>query len=744
MKKSSAQLQFNELIPESHESNKIRINNKNMKTAWKEAEEKYRQIVDNSLDGLYIVQNFKIKFCNLKLAEIFGYNNQGELIDFPMKKLVAPTNWETVEQQISLMVSGEQDVTHYEFRGLKKDGTEIDIETLGSKITYQGKPAIQGTFRDITQRKLTEEAFQKSEKRYRILFESASDAIYILNAEGLILDVNLAGCLLHGLGRQEIIDKNILEFIHEEYSELAREDLPAVLNGEITLYETSLRTHENIKTPVEIRSRKVHYSGEVSLLFYVRDISDQVKVGESFLESQRALSNFMSNLPGMAYRCLNDENCTMKFVSNRSINLTGYAPDDFINNKKIAFAKIIHPDFKEYIAGEKENSLKNKLPYRLEYKIITAGGDEKWVWEQGRGVFSESDDLLALEGIITDISQLKETEIALRESEKRFRSLIENVPNIAVQGYDINHNIFFWNKASEKFFGYNQSEAIGNKLEPLIYPKYSQEKIAREIDNWIKNGKEIPTGERSLLHKDGSTFEAHSSHVMLKNKPEKPEFYCLNIDVTELNKAKKNLQKSLYKLKRALEGTIRALMSAVEMRDPYTAGHQNGVAKLACAIAKELDFSDDQIEGLRVACLLHDIGNLNIPAEILNKPGRLSDLEYTLLKTHPQFGFEILRTISFPWPVAQMVLQHHEKLDGSGYPQGLSGDQIIREARIITVADVVEPISSHRPYRPALGIEKALDVIEEGKGTLFDPEIVNVCVKLFTEKGFKFDPVKGH
>ncbi len=278
----------------------------------------------------------------------------------------------------------------------------------------------------------------------------------------------------------------------------------------------------------------------------------------------------------------------------------------------------------------------------------------------------------------------------------------------------------------------------------MIYPKYSQEKIAREIDNWIKNGKEIPTGERSLLHKDGSTFEAHSSHVMLKNKPEKPEFYCLNIDVTELNKAKKNLQKSLYKLKRALEGTIRALMSAVEMRDPYTAGHQNGVAKLACAIAKELDFSDDQIEGLRVACLLHDIGNLNIPAEILNKPGRLSDLEYTLLKTHPQFGFEILRTISFPWPVAQMVLQHHEKLDGSGYPQGLSGDQIIREARIITVADVVEPISSHRPYRPALGIEKALDVIEEGKGTLFDPEIVNVCVKLFREKGFKFDQVKGH
>jgi len=198
-------------------------------------------------------------------------------------------------------------------------------------------------------------------------------------------------------------------------------------------------------------------------------------------------------------------------------------------------------------------------------------------------------------------------------------------------------------------------------------------------------------------------------------------------------------KRAKQKLQKTLEKTIHALASAIEMRDPYTAGHQKRVTKLACAIAKEMDLSKEQIEGIRMAGLIHDIGKISIPFEILTKPGKLNDLEYSLIKTHPQAGYNILKGIEFPWPVAQIVLQHHEMMDGSGYPQGLCGKDILLEAGILAVADVVEAMSSHRPYRPAYGIDKALEEISKNKGILYDPEVVNACLRLFNQKGFKFD-----
>jgi HD-GYP domain-containing protein (c-di-GMP phosphodiesterase class II) len=204
--------------------------------------------------------------------------------------------------------------------------------------------------------------------------------------------------------------------------------------------------------------------------------------------------------------------------------------------------------------------------------------------------------------------------------------------------------------------------------------------------------------------------------------------------------AEEELRQSYVKLRRALEGTIHALISAVEMRDPYTAGHQQRVTQLACAIANEMGLPEEQIEGIHMAGLVHDIGKINVPAEILSKPGRLNDLEFGLIKTHSQVGHNILNgTIEFPWPIAQIVLQHHERMDGSGYPVGLSGEEIILEARILAVADVVEAMASHRPYRPARGIDQALEEISQNRGILYDPEVVDACLKLFSEKRFKFE-----
>jgi len=177
----------------------------------------------------------------------------------------------------------------------------------------------------------------------------------------------------------------------------------------------------------------------------------------------------------------------------------------------------------------------------------------------------------------------------------------------------------------------------------------------------------------------------------------------------------------------------------VEVKDPYTAGHQQRVSQLTTAISKELNLSPDKIEGIRIASLLHDIGKISVPTEILSKTTKLSDIEFSLIKVHSQIGYDILKAIDFSYPVANIVLQHHEKINGSGYPGRLRGDEILLEAKIICVADVVEAISSHRPYRPALGTDKALEEISQNRGILYEPEVVDVCLKLFKEKGFKFE-----
>lgn len=198
------------------------------------------------------------------------------------------------------------------------------------------------------------------------------------------------------------------------------------------------------------------------------------------------------------------------------------------------------------------------------------------------------------------------------------------------------------------------------------------------------------------------------------------------------------LRKSEKALRASLLDSIAALASTVEIRDPYTAGHQQRVAQLAVAIAKELHLPEEQIEGIYLASVVHDVGKIQIPAELLSKPGKLSALEFALIKEHARAGYEILKAIAFPWPIAQIVLQHHERLDGSGYPQGLGRDQILPEANILAVADVVESMVSHRPYRPGLGVDAALAQIENNKGTLFDPSVVNACLKLFQEQRFHF------
>jgi putative nucleotidyltransferase with HDIG domain len=212
----------------------------------------------------------------------------------------------------------------------------------------------------------------------------------------------------------------------------------------------------------------------------------------------------------------------------------------------------------------------------------------------------------------------------------------------------------------------------------------------------------------------------------------------LKQDIVRRKSAEAEVQSTLAKLRSAMGGIVQAMALTVERRDPYTAGHQRRVSDLARGVAVEMALSNHQIDGIRIAGLIHDLGKICVPAEILSKPGQLSEIEHTLIKDHPQVGYEILKEIEFPWPVAQIVLQHHERIDGSGYPAGLCGEDILVEARTLAVADVVEAMASHRPYRPTLGRDMALEEISQNRGVLYDPDVVDACMKLLLEKDFQF------
>ncbi len=211
--------------------------------------------------------------------------------------------------------------------------------------------------------------------------------------------------------------------------------------------------------------------------------------------------------------------------------------------------------------------------------------------------------------------------------------------------------------------------------------------------------------------------------------------------VEESNSSSDETSASLTDLRKIMGGIIKAIVKTIEMRDPYTAGHQHRVAHLSRAMAHELNLKRDQIEGIRMAATIHDLGKISVPAEILSKPGDLTDCERGIVEAHPQAGYDIVSSIDIALPIAPILLQHHERIDGSGYPNGLLGEKVLVEAKIIGVADVVEAMASHRPYRAAIGMDKALNELSQGRGVTYEQEVVDACLLLFNDKGFSFDSV---
>jgi PAS domain S-box-containing protein len=332
-------------------------------------------------------------------------------------------------------------------------------------------------------------------------------------------------------------------------------------------------------------------------------------------------------------------------------------------------------------------------------------------------------------------------ETKLREREQWLSTILTHIGD-GVIATDKEGAVRFMNPLAEKLTGWKQDEALDRPLKEVF--NFFSEKNPGELQNShynsIREVTENLATEKILYTKNGTLIPIEEVFSPIENEKRSITGGVLVFrDITERKRAEEELKQSFERLRRALDGTIQAMALTLEMRDPYTAGHQRRVSKLSCALAAEMGLPENQIEGLRMAGDIHDIGKIYVPAEILSKPGQLTEIEYTIIKTHPQVGYDILKSIEFSWPVAQIVLQHHERMDGSGYPLGLKGNEILMEARILSVADIVEAMSSHRPYRPSYGIEKALKEILQNRGFYFDPDVVDTCIKIFREKKFKFD-----
>jgi PAS domain S-box-containing protein len=335
---------------------------------------------------------------------------------------------------------------------------------------------------------------------------------------------------------------------------------------------------------------------------------------------------------------------------------------------------------------------------------------------------------VGLRGAIIDITGRKRTEEALRNTEDRLHTLVQAIPDLIwmkdKDGVYLSCNTMF-----ERFFGAREADIAG---------KTDYDFVNRELaDSFRDHDNKAMAAEKTTSNEEWITFadDGHRAFLdtiktpMYDNQGTLIGVLGIGRDITD--------RRSVERIRKALAATVQAIAVIVEARDPYTAGHQRRVADLARSIATEMKLPDDQIDGIRVAATIHDLGKISIPAEILSKPTKLKKTEFDLIKEHSQSGYDILKDIDFPWPIAKIVLEHHERMNGSGYPNGLTGDNILLESRIIAIADVVEAMASHRPYRPGLGIEVALEEIEKNKGIFYDDAVADACLKLFREKGYQ-------
>ena len=635
-----------------------------------------------------------------------------------------------------------------------KEHEEIEKRWRGSPIarpylTYllylMGGVAILGAilmlWNDTLRRKVAQQtvqlreaidALKKSEDKYRLVVENAEEAILIAQ-DGLLKYVNPITITMLGYSEEVLTSIPFVDLIHPEDRERLFEAHIRIMKGEESqpVYQFRVLTADGTVRWADSRAVTISWEGKPATLNFITDVTERKRAEEALRKSEERYRMILENIEDGYFEVDIAGNFT--FFNDSVCRMAGYPRAELMgmNNRQYTDKEnrqISYQAFnKVFRTGEPSRG--------IDYEIIGKDGIKLNIESSVSLIRNTSGQPIGFRGIMRNITERKQAEEACRNAEERYRTLFEQSPNGILLIDPETGKTIESNETAHKQLGYTREEFAALRIsdyEALEKP----EETAKHIQKVIHVG----IDDFETLHRTKSG-EIRNVHVWAKKVQlsDRSIFYALFQDITEHRRAEKQLQDTLESLRKAVSTTIQVMVSTVEARDPYTAGHQIRSSDLARAIATEMGLPQEKIDAIRMAGSIHDIGKISIPAEILSKPTKLSEIEFSLIKEHAQRGFEMLKDVESPWPLAEIVRQHHERMDGSGYPRKMKGEEILIEARILSVADVVEAMASHRPYRPGLGIDAALNEIEKNRGIFYDNAVADACLRLFREKDFKLE-----
>jgi PAS domain S-box-containing protein len=576
--------------------------------------------------------------------------------------------------------------------------------------------------RAAAEKQSAEDALRESEEKFRNLAEQSPNMIFI-NKQGKIVYANEKCTEVMGYTREEFYspDFDFFTLVEPEFRKGVKESFGRHMRGEdVAPYEYALITKEGERIDAILATKLIRYGGENAILGTVTDITERKRVEDALRESEERFRQFFENEPEYCY--LISAGGLFLDVNAAALKILGFKKKELIGKP---FEAICSPEslpkMQELFA-----QWGNIVSFKdQEMCILTKDGTKRTVLlsastvqdHDGKRAYS-----VAVQRDITEHAWVKET---LQKTEEHLRIIFEG----ASDGFlyvDREGIILFTNARMKEILADPDPE--GKPLS-AFHDEENQKILAQNLKaRWEGKG---------TIYEIVLTDAAGRRHnLLVSGTPSRDKqgviqgSFGIYRDVTQERDAAKALLEHKEALTKSFFGTAEALSKVIEDRDPYTSGHSVGVGGLAEIIARAMGFPEDQITGIYIAGVLHDIGKMAVPVEILVKPGRLNTMEQSLIQMHPEAGYEILKGIDFPWPVAQATLQHHERMDGSGYPRGLKGEEIIPEARILAVADVVDAMTHHRPYRPAFSLQDTLKVIEKGRERLYDSQVVDACVEV--------------
>ncbi len=703
-------------------------------------EDIFRTAVENSNDGVIIISGSKRIFFNRKYLEMLGYDSPEELSDKPVYSIVHPDDLEMVEEYARRRQAGEPSPSKYELRLLRKDGSVLPVEISSTKIVFEGRPASLGFIRDISIQKQFIEKLQYEKHRFSALTENAPFGMALIARDGKFVYLNPKFKEIFGYDLTDIPDGRTWfekAYPDPEYRSTVvlawKNDLVAVKPGEKRPRIFNVVCKDGIEKIVNFLPVQLE-TGEH--IMSCQDVTENKRLEIALMKSEERYRTIFENAtegifqttPAGRYISINPSFARMFGFS---------SPQEMIEEvTDIGNQLYVNPEDRERL---KDLLLQLGHVEAFEVELYRKDKSKFWVSINVHAVFDSDGTMLYLEGTNEDITKRKAAENALVQSEKKYRSIIDNALN-GIYQTTINGKFIMANPAFVNMLGYSSFDELTTLVTDITHQLYVDPESREHIMRILEKEQIIKKFETQFYKKDGSKIWVSINMRSVCDNEGKFLYYeGIDEDITSHKQAEEVLRTSAENLRRALNGTIKAISLTVETRDPYTAGHQKRVSNLARAIAREMNLPGNMVDNIRMAGNIHDIGKISVPAELLSKPTKLTDLELSLIKVHAQSGYDILKDAGLPYPIAEIVLQHHERLDGSGYPNGLMADKILFEAKILSVADVVEAIATHRPYRHALGIDAALSEIEKNKGILYDIAVVDVCIKLFKEGSFKFE-----